>query len=310
MAQINWVLLDYQDRPHRVGLYHGDQSGHVLIHCEMRVIKIDFSVLESKTYTFFLEEELCELRIVKEKTGFSYELVINKKSDTPLNRARKQAQRVELRLLLLYAALFLVVLGGAAGGLLYYGRAQGAKRHAGQILLQKSTSDERNRLLSEGLTAQAVLTTGLEYTGRRVYCLFSTAAGTMIRGDFPAPDTGQILLPNGFPLVERDTFSVRYLPESPDLFFVNFNEPAPGTIAAYRQRAGEAAQKAHPEARPADIRCLTETVLNEKGWAYLAHVLFQQKSPTQNPSHNRNTYRQMLADPALAKVLRETCGNR
>ncbi|MEY3248417.1 MAG: hypothetical protein RL742_460, partial [Bacteroidota bacterium] len=37
MAQINWVLLDYQDRPHRVGLYHGDQTGHVLIHCEMRV---------------------------------------------------------------------------------------------------------------------------------------------------------------------------------------------------------------------------------------------------------------------------------
>ena len=310
MAQINWVLLDYQDRPHRVGLYHGDQSGHVLIHCEMRVIKIDFSVLESKTYTFFLEEELCELRIFKEKQGFSYELVINKKSDTPLNRARKQAQRVERRQVLLYVAVFMVVLGLVSGGLLYYGREQGAKRQAGQILIQKSTSDERDRLLSEGLAAQAVLTTGLEYSGRRVYCLFSTAAGAMIRGDFPAPDTGRILLPNGFPLVDRDTFAVRYLPESPDLFFVNFDEPAPGTIAAYQQRAGEAAQAAHPAERPAGIRCLTETVLKEKGWPYLAHILFQQESPEQNPACNRNTYRQLMADPARAQALRERCGNR
>lgn len=309
MAQINWVLLDYQDRPHRVGLYHGDQSGHVLIHCEMRVIKIDFAVLESKIYTFFLDEELCELRIFKEKTGFSYELVINKKSDTPLNRARKKAQWVERRQVLLYAALFLVVSGLVSSGLLYYGREQGAKRLAGQMLIQPSNPDARDRLLSEGLTAQAVLTTGLEYTGRRVYCLFSTAAGTMIRGDFPAPDTGRILLPNGFPLAERDTFAVRYLPESPDLFFVNFDEPAPGTIAAYRQRADAAAQEAHPAARAAGIRCLTETVLKEKGWPYLAHILFQQESPKQNPAHNRNTYKRLMEDPAFARVLRESCPN-
>jgi hypothetical protein len=177
-------------------------------------------------------------------------------------------------------------------------------------VLQKSTPDERERLLSEGVTAQAVLTTGLEYTGRRVYCLFSTAAGTMIRGDFSAPDTGRILLPNGFPLAERDTFAVRYLPESPDLFFVNFNEPAPGTIAAYRERADEAAQAAHPEEREAAIRCLTETVLKEKGWPYLTHILFQQESPEQNPASNRNTYRRLMEDPAFAQALRERCGNR
>lgn len=310
MAQMGWVLLDYQDRPHRIGLYHGDQTGHVLIHCEMRIIKIDFSVLESKTYTFFIEEELCEVRIYKEKKGFSYEFHVNKKTDTPLNRERRRVKRIDRRQGLLWVTVFLVTLGITAGGLIYYGRQQGAKRIADQGPNAGLSAEERSQLLSRGLPSRAVLATGRENGGRRVYCTFSTTEGVAVQGDFPAPDTGRILLPNGFPLGDRDTFSVRYLPEKPGVFFLNFNEPSPGTVDVYLQRAAVAEQAAHPKASPEHSRCVAETVLREKNWTQLAHLIFQQETPEKNPSHNRNTYNRLVRDDDMAQALNGACWDR
>ena len=66
MAQIGWVYLDNYGGRHRVGLYHGDQTGHLVIHCNLRVVQIDFSVRDTKRYSFFIEDELCEIDIVKE----------------------------------------------------------------------------------------------------------------------------------------------------------------------------------------------------------------------------------------------------
>ena len=50
MAQVTWVYLDDYGGRHRVGLYHGDHSGHLMIHINRRVVQIDFSVRESRTY--------------------------------------------------------------------------------------------------------------------------------------------------------------------------------------------------------------------------------------------------------------------
>jgi hypothetical protein len=307
MAQMGWVLLDYQDRPHRIGLYHGDQTGHVLIHCEMRIIKIDFSVLESKTYTFFIEDELCELRIHKEKKGFSYEFHVNKKTDTPLNRERRRVQRLDRRQGVLFVTLFVVALGLLAGGLIWFGREQGAKRIAEEGLNAGLSPSERSQILSRGLPGQAALSVGREAGGRRVYCLFTTAEGVAIRGGFPAPDTGRILLPNGFPLAERDSFKVQYLPDKPAVFFLNFNEPAPTTIERYLQQAIAAEQTAHPEESATHNRCVATTVFRLKGWPQLAHLIFQLEAPENNPNHNRNTYKRLVRDAAFAQELTKAC---
>ena len=97
MAQLGWVYLDPHGGQHRIGLYHGDKTGHLLIHCNMRVIQVDFSVKESKSYSFFIEDELCELSIHKEHGFYSYEFTTNRKVDTPLNRLRKAEDRRNLK---------------------------------------------------------------------------------------------------------------------------------------------------------------------------------------------------------------------
>ena len=88
MAQAGWIYADDNGHKHAIGLYHGDKSGHLVIYINQMVMTIDFSVLESRTYTFFVEDELCEIALEKEKDMFTYSFNINKEADTPRNRAR------------------------------------------------------------------------------------------------------------------------------------------------------------------------------------------------------------------------------
>ena len=89
MAQRNWQLNNAWGRQHIIGIYHGQDSGHVVIHCNNKVILLDFNVLDAKTYTFFIDQELYELAIKPEAGAYDYELNINYQADTPKNRSRK-----------------------------------------------------------------------------------------------------------------------------------------------------------------------------------------------------------------------------
>lgn len=61
--QVFWTYEDDFQQSYSVGLYHGDNSGHVLIYCGKEIIKIDFHVQLPKSYSFYLGNELFELKI-------------------------------------------------------------------------------------------------------------------------------------------------------------------------------------------------------------------------------------------------------
>ena len=93
MSQLNWIFLDDFGRKFKVGLYHGDQSGHLMVFCNSRVLLIDFHVLQSKKYSFYLGDELCDLILERKDGKFQYGLKPDKNADTPLNRLRKHQTR-------------------------------------------------------------------------------------------------------------------------------------------------------------------------------------------------------------------------
>lgn len=74
MAQLNWQVTNQRGRQFTVGVYHGASTGHLVVHCNSRVILIDFNVCQTKTYSFLLDEDLCELRIDREGNDFAYDL--------------------------------------------------------------------------------------------------------------------------------------------------------------------------------------------------------------------------------------------
>jgi len=95
MGQFTWKYVDSQ-QPQTVTLYHGDKTGHVLITLNSKVLVIDFKVKEAKSYSFFIDEELCEVNIKKDNDSFSYTFEIDKNVQTPLNERRKKREKKDL----------------------------------------------------------------------------------------------------------------------------------------------------------------------------------------------------------------------
>jgi len=98
MAQQAWNITGFQGNIYQLGLFHGEDTHHVVVHCNNSVVAIDFSVKESKTYTIFLDQQLCEVSI--DHTGgnnFSYDCRINHDVETPLNLQRKRQRAEEQR---------------------------------------------------------------------------------------------------------------------------------------------------------------------------------------------------------------------
>ena len=98
MAQHAWSITGPQGNVYNLGLFHGETTHHVVVHCNNSIVVIDFGVKESKTYTLFLDQELCEVTI--DHTGgesFAYDCKINHEAETPLNQQRKQLRADEER---------------------------------------------------------------------------------------------------------------------------------------------------------------------------------------------------------------------
>lgn len=113
MAQKNWRFNSHRGHSYVIGLYHSEQSGNVVIYCNSNVTTIDFGVLDTKEYSFFVGEELLVIKIKKTGTQYSYEMVIDKKVNTPLNAKRMENQKEENRgllfVLLSFIAAFLLL---------------------------------------------------------------------------------------------------------------------------------------------------------------------------------------------------------
>jgi hypothetical protein len=120
MPQQAWSITGHYGNIYKLGIFHGEDTHHVVVHCNNSVVAIDFSVKESKTYSLFLDQQLCEVSI--DHTGgnnFTYDCRINYEVETPLNLQRKAQRATEQRServrLIAAAVVVLVVLAFLLG---------------------------------------------------------------------------------------------------------------------------------------------------------------------------------------------------
>ena len=110
MNQLSWTYLADNGKQHFVGLAHGAESGHLVVHCNSKVVLIDFKVFENASYSIFIDEQLCEICIEKQNEEFFYSFEIDNQADTPRNRARKKLEKQHmLQSMAFLGALILVV---------------------------------------------------------------------------------------------------------------------------------------------------------------------------------------------------------
>jgi hypothetical protein len=305
MAQVQWIYLDDSGGRHRIGLYHGDQSGHLVIHCNLRVVQIDFSVKESRTYSFFIEEDLVEVHLHANAANmpFSYEFAVNKTVDTPLNRLRKDAANRDRRQLWIGVGVLVVFLGLSLLG--------------GRWLTQqksKAVPDEdaalARRLAYEGVSTLAEVRIVDDALRRKAMYSFKIADSSLVTDFFILPDTGQYLLPTDLVLVDGHTFYVRYLASNPKVHRLDFEAPGRNTIADYIRWAMKAELAAHPASSPDRALCTIQTAIDQQGWRVLPDFIFQQTPATHNPRHHQDTYLRLIRNPELVQSLKTRCWDK
>jgi len=110
MSQMTWTYIADDGSLHKVGLFHGDNTGHLLIYCNASIMVIDFSVHTTRNYSFFINDELCDIEVEEKEGKFYYGFKVDQITDTPRNRVRRRLIREEVRQSLLLGAILIVVI--------------------------------------------------------------------------------------------------------------------------------------------------------------------------------------------------------
>ncbi len=72
MSESRWTYYDPSQGTQVLGLYHGQDTGNVVIYHNHHVLIVDFMVHQSKSYSFMLNENLVKLNVLKEDGKFDY----------------------------------------------------------------------------------------------------------------------------------------------------------------------------------------------------------------------------------------------
>ena len=293
MNQFNWTYLADNGKRHHVGLMHGAQSGHLLVHCNYKIILIDFQVLESATYSIFIDEQLCEISIERKDNQFFYGFEINSKADTPRNRQRKRIEKKHMLQSLAFLGSLMIVIFFTIWGLTRWNEKATWSNISTE--LQKTSREANARVLiapeKEGTYAN--------------YFFIVDGQSYSIKTDFPVER--EIILENGMPLEPGDEFVVSYVPDNPRLNKIDYNRPTEKQIGIYQERCLEKYLNLQPNGDSRYLQCLIKLAYEKKGVAGLADIYFQDAHPDVNPHHNTNSFGRLTRDDAFKKLVENRC---
>lgn len=111
MAQKFWKYTNIAGSEYIVSLYHGADTGHIVLYSGQEIIKIDFSVYSDKKYFFMLDEDLIELQIIFEDNKVRYVLINeNTKKEIPVfkNTNHRLPEKVTWVVLIILGLLFVL----------------------------------------------------------------------------------------------------------------------------------------------------------------------------------------------------------
>ena len=294
MASFNWTYVSDNSEQYQVGLVHGEESGHVLIHVDGKIVTIDFGVRESKTYSFFLGHELCRIELDQRgAAGTFYDFKIDRKVETPLNRARKQRERKHLR------QTFMVV-GGVALAILLSVAA-----------IAFTAPDDPYEDIAEQLGQESNRTVGVVQVklidGRPSLSYSFEADGEPVYVDYNYQRSFEVLRGQVLPIASGDEFFVHYRPDNPRINLIDLNAPSRSQLERYRERVVRTHAELHPEIPYHLAECEVGAAYAAKGKAGLADILYQTESAATNPINNKLTYGRLIRSVAYQAHIEASC---
>lgn len=286
MAQIDWMVTGNRGSRFRIGLYHGDQSGHVLMYCNNRIVTIDFGVLSEKTYTLFIDDELCEVSISPGPGGYEYDCNVNTEAATPLNdlrRARKREEKRGMAIAIGFLAIVAVSIGLFA-----------SMAHSGS----DATTARVELADNYGELTEASLYTNPR-NGKLYYNyvvddrIYRSPVSSLDAEDLPP-----------LPLAAGDRFALRYDPTQPrvaELLFDRFGEEQ---AARWRERLTTQYAADHPELTPRQVRCHLDAARDIDGpTAYLTLGMESMALQAGDDEPRYQAYWRLVRSPAFRRAV-------
>ena len=293
MNRFNWTYIDHKNDRHVVGLMHGAESGNLLVYCNTEIVLIDFKIHKSKSYSFFIEEELCELSIERKGDQYLYSFDIDRDADTPLNRMRKKLSRKYLRQSLAFLGVFVFLVLSFTIGFNYWNNNNSRQQLA---YLAKAKGKETVARISIEKDAEGQLIT---------YFFVADGKNYTVKSE-PNSDHQQ-LLSTGMPLEGGDEFMVKYAATNPSVNEIDYSRPSAHQLSVYKKRAIDQHLNYHPELDVAYCSCVADVAFKMKGLGGLADLYFQRIEEQENDHHNSATYKKMVRSAEFIEQVEEKC---
>jgi hypothetical protein len=289
LPQFNWTYPGDDKKLYHVGLFHGKRTGHVLVHCNARIMLIDFGVLDSKTYTFFINDELFELKLDRKGDRFFYTLEIDNRADTPKNRARKKVERRY------WLQTLLVILGLAAIVTVSI------------FLFKGNKSNSTDWLAGERAAAYSKVRFEPDPTQSTIQYHFIVESWPYQGKKTVSAQNGWLLDDNSMPLMPGDEFKVEYSPDQPELNQILLDHPSPEQVERYKTRALQRHLELNRDDNRVLVKCMIDIAFEQKGVAGIADFYFQDIATELNPANNRNSYSRLTKDVSFQKKVADEC---
>lgn len=258
-----------------------------MVYLNSKVIIIDFQVLETKTYSFFIEEELCEIEVERTDDRFAYGFKINQDVDTPLNRKRKAQEKSDMRKTYWLAAGFFTII------------------LIGSLIFAHAYRQKKKRLAESLSTAsRAVAVQVVQQRQDSVDLKFQLEFQGLTRDYVRSVPREAITTP--FPLETGDEFNLRFSLYKPSMNQLDFESISYTQLGRYRDRTMAIHQKSHPRLTKDQVACQVDIAFQLYGIDGLAHFYFQNQAAQDSPRFNRESFQKLVRDlPYLEKA--EAC---
>ncbi len=290
MNKFSWTYIDDRGGRHQIGLMHGPKSGNLLILSNSNILLIDFKVFNTSSYSFFIEEELCEIDIERKDDNFLYGFQVNKKVDTPLNRRRKQQSKKHLYQSLAFLGTVLLIVVGTTFFLTNFHKQK--KQEQFQVMAAKYHEKTEARVIvkTKDQDSYSFIVNGQTYQGK-----------TKFRNTSPS-------LPlHGMPIEDGDEFMVKYLSKDPSVSEIDYNSPSKDQTEKYIDKVTKKHLELNPKLDPAYCSCFTQTVYEFDGLRALADVYFQNVSSDKNQRNNKDSFKHLVSGQNFNKKLNKNC---
>jgi hypothetical protein len=287
-----WIYIGEGGSRSTVGIIHNASKGQFMIYCNKKIVLLEFKLYESKQFTFFLNDELFKIDVIKTGNTYQYAFKVDMEAQTPLNKERTQLKKTTLKQSILAIIVSLATVAIIISTVLWlHGRRFQKAREANGVyaIAQMYINPKQSGSFSLGYS-------------------FSTQYSNHFH-QVEYYKTPHPMSPTGFPFYDGDEFYVQYAINDASNHEIFYDRPTEKQINTYKRRALEKHLENNTNAEKAYCECLIEKAFIIKKVDGLAIFHHQNTPPSQNRRFNIKAYKELIysddfkkeADKCLSK---------